>query len=174
MPARAFRHYFFEENTGMRFLLAHSTKEWILALNADAVLGATAIEELIDVWKTVEAERNRPVGMVGNEGAGLQPPHPRWTDKVDPGYVTGHCILFSVALLREKNWVFPQHTGEVMGFTTQDLAHINSDRAMSYRFNRNGYLTIASHASAVGHKGGRDWGYNLGAVSGINVMALQD
>lgn len=147
-------------NTGLRHVLSKNgdRPDWIILLNSDCTFTTGGFEELFDVWNLVEAE-GKKVGMVGADGQKLH--CPRWVEKREPDFVTGHCILFKVSVLIEQSLLFPWKNGQVHGFGADDLVHINSDRALSNEFNRRGFATIVSHHTNVGHYGGQSWGFKL-------------
>jgi len=123
------------------------------------------LEELYEVWDEVEKMGAR-VGLVGSVLSAEE--KRRWAQMVEPGYVTGHCLLLSMSVLSDMaerrgtpGWYFSElDPGQI---------HIASDRIMSWELNRVGYATIASFKSAVGHHGGKSWNYNLGRVFSLRI-----
>lgn len=150
-------------NLGLRMV---RTQKCVL-INSDCVVDNGWLGELYDVWADVDskAPMGRRCGLVGSTLSGEEPR--RWGESVEPGYVTGHCLLLDVPILHEVSARRGQ-PGWYLDEVHRDAAHINSDRYLCYELNRMGYITIASYKSAVGHIGGRSWDYNLG-----RVMALQ-
>jgi glycosyltransferase involved in cell wall biosynthesis len=131
-------------------------------LNSDCVLDKGWLEELFSVWDTFQAENpQRRIGLVGSVMS-MEDPR-RYEDTVKPGYVTGHCWLVSISALYEisaargmPGW----YLDEIKPMT----AHIGSDRDGCWELQQLGFATLTSYKSAVGHKGGKSWGYNLGAI----------
>lgn len=139
-------------------------------LNSDCVMGAGWLEELFDVWQECAAQNpGRRIGLVGSVLSAEEPR--RWADIVHPGYVTGHCWLVSVQALYEISAARGM-PGWYLDETKPGAAHICSDRDGSWDMTKLGFMTIASFKSAVGHKGGRSWGHNLAAISGLTARDL--
>lgn len=158
-------------NQGLAAAHAHGQSPWVVTLNTDCVIGPGAFEELLWVWHHLEISEGQKTGLVGAEGP--QPEtHPRFAIKTEPGYVTGHCVLFNKELLAKEKLRFPQDDNEVRGFSAQDLFHIASDRALSWEMNRRGLVTAASYWAAIGHHGGKSWGHRLQDLGKVNVKDL--
>lgn len=150
-------------NIGLRLV---RTSRCIL-LNSDCVLDHGWLDELYEVWDAAEKMMpGRRVGMVGSIQSVEEPR--RWAEYVEPGYVTGHCLLLSIPVLSEMSDK-RGNPGWYLDEVHQEAAHINSDRYLSYEMNRCGYATIASFKSAVGHHGGKSWGYNLARVQTLRL-----
>jgi len=150
-------------NLGLRMV---RTQRCVL-LNSDCVVDEGWLEELYDVW--TEAEKllcGRRVGLVGSHLSAEEPR--RYCEMVEPGYVTGHCLLLSMPVLYEVSERRGQ-PGWYLDELHQEAAHINSDRYLSYELNRLGYVTVASFKSAVGHHGGKSWGYDLSKTSRLRL-----
>lgn len=148
-------------NIGLRLV---RTRRAVL-LNSDCVVDEGWLDELYSVWSDAEANGLR-VGMVGSVLSDEEPR--RWGQYIEPGYVTGHCLLLSIPILSEiadKRG----NSGWYLDEVHREAAHINSDRYLSYELNQAGYATVASFKSAVGHHGGKSWDYNLGRVSQIQL-----
>lgn len=134
-------------------------------LNSDCILDKGWLEELYGVWEEVEAMGAR-IGLVGSVFSGEE--KRRWLQMAEPGYVTGHAVLFSMEAL----WQISEKRGQAGWFLDevhQDAIHINSDKYASWEMNRMGMATIASFKSAVGHHGGKSWNYNLGRVYSLRI-----
>ena|SRR5258706_5412600 len=148
-------------NIGLRLV---RTQRSVL-LNSDCVVDEGWLDELYAVWSDAEANGLR-VGMVGSVLSDEEPR--RWGQYVEPGYVTGHCLLLSIPILSgiaDKRG----NSGWYLDEVHREAAHINSDRYLSYELNQAGYATVASFKSAVGHHGGKSWDYNLDRVSQIQL-----
>lgn len=153
-------------NTGLRYVLGKngSCPEWVAIINSDCRISAGGFEELFDVWSLAEKENGKTVGLVGACGPRDRNHHMRYQLAQEPGYVTGHALLFSTKFMIEQNLLFPWKDGQVRGFKAKDLIHVNSDRALSYEMNRRGFLAVASFWGSIGHAGGKSWGYRLGDI----------
>lgn len=137
----------------------------VVLLNSDCTIGEGWLEELYGVWDEVE-KMGANIGLVGSV-LSMEEPR-RWAQIVEPGYVTGHAVLFSMEALSALA-VKRGQPGWYLDEQRQDAIHINSDKYASWEMNRMGLATIASFKSAVGHDGGKSWGYNLGRVFGLRV-----
>jgi hypothetical protein len=136
-------------------------------LNSDCVVDGGWLDELYDVWTEAESKTSpRRVGLVGSTLSGEE--QRRWAESLEPGYVTGHCFLLSIPVLSEISGRRGQE-GWYLDEVHLDAVHINSDRYLCYEMNRAGYSTVASFKSAVGHHGGKSWGYNLGRLSSLRI-----
>jgi len=150
-------------NLGLRLV---RTQRSVL-LNSDCVLGQGWLEELFAIWDECQAQNpQRRIGLVGSTLSAEEPR--RYAEIVKPGYVTGHCYLLSMDAIADiaarrgmPGWYFSEQR--------QDSIHIRSDMFMSFDLNDAGYATIVSYKAAVGHHGGRSWGYDLGKISGLRI-----
>jgi len=150
-------------NLGLRMV---RTQRCVL-LNSDCVVANGWLEELYDVWAEAQAVLGtKRVGLVGSTQSAEEPR--RWAESAEPGYVTGHCFLLSMPVLYEVSEKRGQ-PGWYLDEINRDAIHINSDRYLNYELNRLGYATIASMKAAVGHHGGKSWGYNLGLTSRLRI-----
>jgi len=136
-------------------------------LNSDTVLDAGWLEELFDVWDECQAQQpQRRIGLVGSVLSAEEPR--RYAESTNPGYITGHCWLMSINAAYEASAGRGQ-PGIYLDETKAGTAHIRSDVEYCWDLNRLDYATIASFKSKVGHKGGRSWNFNLGAISNLKV-----
>lgn len=150
-------------NIGLRLV---RTQRCML-LNSDCVVDEGWLDELYDVWADAEAKMpGRRIGLVGSHLSAEE--QRRWFEAVEPGYVTGHCLLLSMPILAEMadrrgtpGWYFNE-------LDVQQI-HIASDRILCWDMNRVGYATITSLKSAVGHHGGRSWGHQLSRLSSLRI-----
>jgi glycosyltransferase involved in cell wall biosynthesis len=150
-------------NIGLRLV---RTQRCIL-LNSDCIVDEGWLDELYSVWDDAATKMcGRRIGLVGSHLSAEEPR--RWFEAVEPGYVTGHCLLLSIPILSEIA-ERRGNPGWYLDELHQDAVHINSDRYLSYELNRAGYATITSLKSAVGHHGGKSWGYNLGRISQVRI-----
>lgn len=150
-------------NLGLRLV---RTQRCVL-LNSDCVVDNAWLSELYGVWEEAERESiGRKVGMVGAHLSDEE--KRRFAFYLEPGYVTGHCLLLSMGVLAEMA-ERRGNPGWYLDETRQDALHINSDRYLSYEMNRAGYATVAAFKAAVGHHGGKSWGYNLARISQVRL-----
>jgi len=153
-------------NLGLRLL---RTERSVL-LNSDVVLGPGWLDELFDVWSDYQAQAPQTrIGLVGSTLSAEEPR--RYADVREPGYVTGHCWLVSVSALFDISAARGM-PGIYLDEVHRGAAHIHSDRIACNEMNKLGMATLASFKAAVGHKGGRSWNYDIGAVSGIRDVDL--
>lgn len=150
-------------NLGLRMV---RTQRCVL-LNSDCVVDEGWLDELYAVWD--EAEKilcGRRIGLVGSTLSAEE--QRRWAEYIEPGYVTGHALLLNIPILSEiSEW--RGNPGWYLDEVHQNAAHINSDRFLCYELNQKGYATVASFKAAVGHHGGKSWGYNLGQVGSLRL-----
>jgi GT2 family glycosyltransferase len=153
-------------NLGLRLL---RTERSVL-LNSDCVLDSGWLDELFAVWDECQQQNpQRKIGLVGSIQSAEEPR--RYAEYLHPAYVTGHCWLVSVSALFDISAARGM-PGFYLDEVTHGAAHICSDRNASWELNKLGYATIASFKAAVGHKGGRSWNFNLGAVSALRPSDL--
>lgn len=150
-------------NLGLRMV---RTPRAIL-LNSDCVVDEGWLEELYGVWE--EASATPGVGRVGLVGSTLSAEEPRrWARIQHPGYVTGHCWLVSMEALSDISSRRGQ-PGWYLNEVLREAIHISSDRIGCWELNQAGWITIASMKAAVGHHGGKSWGYNLGRIASLRI-----
>lgn len=141
-----------------------------VVLNCDTVVDQNWLEELYDVWREVEEQTFKQVGLVGS----VLNPHVnmRWRYTIPPHYVTGHCWLVSMEAIARA----AEQRG-MPGWYLDELnpanAHIRSDVELCHRLNGMNYLTVESFRSAVGHHGGKSWGHLLSSLSVITPEYLR-
>jgi GT2 family glycosyltransferase len=150
-------------NLGLRF----ARTPWVVMLNADTVVDAGWLEDLYDVRDAVSAEGYK-VGLVGVEQSGEE--QRRYHRTAEPGFVTGHCYLASMDALYEAS-ANRGTPGIYLDETQQKTIHIYSDNEICYRMNQLGWTTVTSFKTAVGHHGGKAWGYDL-SVLGLPLDAV--
>jgi glycosyltransferase involved in cell wall biosynthesis len=139
-------------------------------LNSDCVLGAGWLEELFAVWDDFQVQNpQRRIGLVGSS-LSMEEPR-RYFDVAYPGYVTGHCWLVSITALFEISAARGM-PGWYLDEVKPGAAHICSDRDACWDLGRLGFATLQSHKSQVGHKGGKSWNFNIGAISGLTHVDL--
>ena len=153
-------------NIGLRL----ARTERVVLLNSDTLCREGWLDELYSVWNSIESE-GKKVGCVGSVHSPSS--ESRWSEPIEPNYVTMHAVLLSMKALSEvadrrgtPGWYFDE--------TRQDAIHIRSDRYLSYDLNRLGYTTAISFHSHVAHigGGGKSWGHNLGKVSDLRTEDL--
>lgn len=150
-------------NLGLRLV---RTERCVL-LNSDCVVDDGWLEELYSVWDDAATKIvGRKVGLVGSHLSAEEPR--RWGEYIEPGYVTGHCFLLSIPIIAE----IAERRGQAGWYLDEmhrEAIHINSDRYLSYELNRAGYATVASFKAAVGHHGGKSWGYQLSRMGSLQI-----
>jgi glycosyltransferase involved in cell wall biosynthesis len=149
-------------NTGLRLV----ETEKAALINSDLVFNIGWLEELYDVWADFESKTGRRVGLVGDWGDPNT--EKRYEETLEPNYVTGHAVLFSMQALQEAS-VARGDPGRYLNELRQDSIHINSDRFVCYELNKLGYATVIAYKTPLGHYGGKSWNYNLGHVSGVRL-----
>jgi GT2 family glycosyltransferase len=153
-------------NLGLRLV---RTERSVL-LNSDCVLGPAWLEELFDVWDDFQRlNPQRRIGLVGSVMSDEEPR--RYFEVTDPGYCTGHCWLVSINALFEISAARGM-PGWYLDEQKPGAAHICSDRDGCWDLMKQGFAVIQSHKSIVGHKGGKSWGFNIGAISGLRAADL--
>jgi glycosyltransferase involved in cell wall biosynthesis len=164
-------------NRGLRFVFRHWAVElprYIAVVNSDCDfqpgwLGA--LKELME---------DPTVGLAGYRD---QPPEPAWPapgseqfeETAPPGFVTGHCILLRTELISQlgvfcETDLTGEHFPEFAPY--HGLAHIGSDRLMSYTLHEAGYRTLYSNYDGVRHAAGRSWNHDLGWLHTFNLQLL--
>lgn len=150
-------------NLGLRMVRTQRA----VILNSDCVVDKGWLEEMFAVWEEAERTGLR-VGLVGSTLSAEETR--RWAESREEqkGYVTGHCWLVGMEAMADIARRRGQE-GWYLNEVTNETIHIASDRIGCWELNRAGWATVASHKSAVGHVGGKSWGYNLGRVYGLKV-----
>lgn len=154
-------------NLGLRM----ARTPWVVTLNADTELAEGWLEELKAVWGEAEAQCQTRVGMVGSIFS--IPESRRWALSVKPDYVTGHAWLLSMQALYDASASRGQ-PGIYLDETQAINIHIRSDVELSWRMNELGWATVKSFKSAVGHHGGKSWGFNLAVVQCLQLKDVED
>lgn len=145
-------------NLGLRLV---RTERSVL-LNSDVVVDVGWLEELFDVWDDFQRQNpQRRIGLVGSVMSAEEPR--RYCEVMQPDYVTGHAWLVSITAMYEISAARGM-PGWYLDEVKPGTSHIRSDVEGCWDLNRLGFATLRSHKSLVGHKGGRSWGYNLGAL----------
>jgi glycosyltransferase involved in cell wall biosynthesis len=137
-----------------------------MILNSDCVVGDGWLQELYDVWDEA-ASTGLKIGLVGDTHSDPEPR--RWRNAFSPDYVTGHAWLVSMEALFVISAARGM-PGIYLNERDASCIHIASDRIGSWELNEHGFATIGAHKAAVGHKGGRSWGFRLGDVSGLRIL----
>jgi GT2 family glycosyltransferase len=141
-----------------------------ILLNSDCVVDSGWLDELFAVWDECQQQNpQRRIGLVGSTQSAEEPR--RYAEYINPAYVTGHCWLCSVTALFEISAARGM-PGWYLDETKPGTAHIRSDVEACWELNKLGYATIASFKAAVGHKGGKSWNFNLGAISALRPSDL--
>jgi len=150
-------------NLGLRLVRTERS----VVLNSDCVLGEGWLEELFAVWDECQAQcPQKRIGLIGSIMSDEEPR--RYAESIKPDYVTGHCWLLSVNCLFDVS-ARRGMPGIYLDETKPGTAHIRSDVELCWDMNAMGIGTIKSFKAKVGHKGGRSWNYNIGAISGLRI-----
>ena len=148
-------------NLGLRLVRT----PYAVVLNCDTVVDTGWLEELYDVKDTVEATVGR-VGIVGSLESQEEPRRYQISEGQD--YVTGHCLLLSMAAMQEVSYTHGT-PGYPFDETSALNIHIRSDVDICWKLNVLGWQTVKSFKSHVGHYGGRSWGYRVGQVQTLRL-----
>lgn len=156
------QHWFTRaSNTGLKLV---KTSKAIL-LNSDCVVNDGWMDELYSVMDAAQNSLGKTVALVGDAG---RDDGKRWEETIPPNYVTGHCLLLDMDCLRRvanERGTPDRYLDEIH----QEAIHINSDRYLSIELNKLGYATVAAFQVALGHHGGKSWGYELTKVGKIQL-----
>lgn len=152
-------------NIGLSFVRTDK----VVLLNSDCVVGKDWLQEMYDVWQ--EVEQGFTAKRIALVASTLSDEPRRYRLANYPDYATGHCWLVDMNVMK--------HIANVRGtpgryFNELDQAqiHIASDRCMCWDLERLGFLIVASHKAAVGHHGGKSWGYDLNRVSRLTLSEV--
>ena len=170
---RTNRQRWFTRASNLGLMLVRSPRA--VLLNSDCVFGDGWLDELYAVWDEATAQGHR-VALVGSVLA--QSETRRWSAFVrgkqdSSDYVTGHCLLLEMNVMRELA-AARGTPGIYFNELDQQQIHIASERWACWDLQARGWSTIASFHSAVGHKGGKSWGYNLGLIMGLQLREVDD
>lgn len=155
-------------NRGIRSV-THLNPEFIGVVNTDCILKDGWLDAL------VEGMEDPSVGIVGYKDSVDSSSTKPFTEVTPPNYITGHCILLRTKML-EKVGVFLETdtTGiwlpELAPF--KGLAHIGSDRMMSYNAHRFGWKTLYCNFGGCEHAAGQSWNHDLAWLSRFNLQPL--
>lgn len=140
--------------------------ERAVVLNSDCILDAGWLEELNDVWNTVEKETGQRVGLIGSCLSSEEPR--RYAISNMPDYVTGHAWCLNMEAMHDAANVRCT-PGRFLDETTALNIHIRSDVTICWELNKLGWQCVKSFKSAVGHIGGRSWGHFVAQVQGLRL-----
>ena len=147
-------------NHGLRYMFDQHSPRFYFIINSDCDLKEGCLEQL------ALALDNDNVGLAGYTDSPQT--GEEFTTKVEfPNFVTGHCfgttaeILTKVGLLCETDngggpCVFPELS------PYHGLAHIGSDRLLSYQIQKYGKDTVYVNYPGVEHQAGKSWNHDLG------------
>ncbi len=154
-------------NHGLRVANAWKHFDAVAVVNTDCDLRAGWLDALT-------AGMTERVGMVGYPDT-PEGKKPLYREVRVPAYVTGHCMLLSLAALRELG-VFCETdlTGRddpvLAPFHGQ--AHLGSERIWGWRAQAAGWKTVYCHAPLCFHEAGGSWGLNLGWLASLDLRPL--
>ena len=152
-------------NTGLRLV---ETPRAAL-INSDMEFSPGWLEELYSCWEEFEQQTSRRVGLVGHTQDMVTPA--RWEETREPNYVTGHCVLYSMAALQEIS-ERRGDPGRYLDEVHREAIHINSDRYANYEMNKAGWATLKSFKANCGHVGFGSWNADVGHVFGLRLEDL--
>jgi GT2 family glycosyltransferase len=159
-------------NRGIR----HAVREWgaeaVVVVNTDCTLKQGWLSALLS------ALDNSRVGMAGywdNNFPDVDLKKQPFTEVKVPEYVTGHCFVLRVAMLREIGVLCETDTDgrqdrALTAFKGQ--AHIGSERILCNRANIAGWKTVYVNAPLVEHADGKSWGRDLRWLSQFTLVPL--
>lgn len=163
-------------NKGIRFAAdKHGlNSDIVITMNSDCRLQPHWDTEIIELL-----ENDSFIGLAGYRDS--TPPNIKevelYENVVKPGYVTGHLCALRVSALEETGVYCESdttgvHFPELAGL--KGLAHIGSDRLLSYRMNECGYKTVYCNYPGVEHEAGKSWGHNLAWLASFNLEPLDE
>jgi len=141
-------------NRGIRFAYRLFDPEFIALVNTDCELREGWLETLKQIMA-----RDERIGLVGYDNE-CEHQDDEFRELDDSEYVTGHCILLRVAMLKEigvfcetdTNGTHLSHTRDLWG-----LAHVGSDEFMSMRARDHGWAIGYCARDLVGHAVSASW-----------------
>jgi GT2 family glycosyltransferase len=144
-------------NRGIRAAYREYAPKYIVVVNSDCNLFEGWLEAMEDLMEDptigiVGYRDSTPDGLMGFE------------EVLPPGFITGHCIMFRVAMLEEigiycETDLTGRDAPEYGPFKGQ--AHIGSDRFMSYRAVEAGFKSVYCNFNGCAHEAGKSWGHSL-------------
>lgn len=158
-------------NRGLR-AARRANPDYVCVLNSDCELytgWVQSLEALMDKYPDV--------GKVAYRDSTDTAYETEYEEVQHPGYLTGHCFMVRTRLLDElgvlvesdygqQPCVFPELS------TFKGLAHIGSDRELTYRIQGAGYKTVYSNFRGCAHEAGKSWGHDLGWLASFELELL--
>jgi glycosyltransferase involved in cell wall biosynthesis len=156
-------------NRGLRYAYHHWKPDYIAVVNSDCALKPWWLHNLADALS-----RDETLGLIGytDNPDGKKP----LVKKVRyPEYVTGHCLLLRVKMLEEVGVFCETDTDGRKSpelAHLKGLAHIGSDRIMSWSANAAGWGTAYCNFEGLTHAAGKSWNHDLGWLSQFDLQPL--
>lgn len=158
-------------NRGIRY--AYHAPSWkpdyIAVVNSDVDLKPWWLRHLADALS-----RDDSLGLIGYTDSPETKKAP--VSKVKyPEYVTGHCLLLRVKMLEEIGVFCETDTDgrkspELAGL--KGLAHLGSDRILSWTANAAGWGTAYCNFQGLTHAAGKSWNHDLQWLANFDLQPL--
>lgn len=148
-------------NRGLRYAYKTYSPKHMIVLNSDVDLFRCWEAGLLDLL-----DLNPDIGKVAYRDS-TEPDLPDEYEEVKfPGYLTGHCFAVPTRVLEEVGVLCESDVGGAQCVFPElahlhGLAHIGSDRHLTYKIQKAGYKTVYSNFPGCGHEAGKSWGHNL-------------
>jgi GT2 family glycosyltransferase len=159
-------------NRGIRHAVHQWGAEAVAVVNTDCALRVGWLQELQKALKDLK------VGMAGywdNNFPDVDLKKHPFTEVRLPDYVTGHCFILRVEMLREIGVLCETDTDGRQDRTLAPFrgqAHIGSERILSWRANSLGWRTLYCNSPLVEHGNGKSWGRDLAWLSQFMLEPL--
>lgn len=149
-------------NRGIRYVVNNWKAEAVVVINTDCNLKSGWLQQL------QKALDDKKVGMAGywdNNYPDVDLKKHPFTEVRIPEYITGHCFILRVAMLREIGMLCETDTDGRVDPTLapyKGQAHIGSERLLCNKANIHGWKTLYVNSPLVQHADGKSWGRDLG------------
>lgn len=160
-------------NRGLRYARkTFPATEYMIVLNSDVDLFEGWEQGLLKILKF-----NPNIGKVAYRDSTEPNLQDAWEEVKFPGYLTGHCFAVPTKILEEVGVLCESDVGGAECVFPElahlkGLAHIGSDRHLTYRIQNAGYKTVYSNYPGCGHEAGKSWGHNLNWLFSFNLDPL--
>jgi GT2 family glycosyltransferase len=161
-------------NRGLRYAYKTYAPQYLCVVNSDVEFFSgwlTNLEQILDTYPEV--------GKVAYRDS-TEPNLPEQFENVEyPGYLTGHCFMVRTNVLEQVGVLCETELGGAACVFPelahlQGLAHIGSDRYLTYNIQKAGYRTVYCNFPGVGHEAGKSWGHRLDWLAAFNLDPLWD
>lgn len=156
-------------NRGLRYAYHQWHPDFIAVVNSDCDLKPGWLRHLAD-----GLSRDDSLGLIGYtdtpEGKKALVSKVKY-----PEYVTGHCLLLRVKMLEEigilcETDMDGNRSPELAGL--KGLAHIGSDRVLSWTANAAGWGTAYCNFAGLTHAAGKSWKHDLQWLANFDLQPL--